>query len=100
MTSIPEKPSWSPDDPATPALIPYVFAEHYDEPYDELAPSELDNYQKALNAAREYCVLRIKFRNEMCCGDPMLMGEMSEEAAHFLCGFMAALSGQVRALGC
>ena len=97
-TSLPQEPHWSNDDPATPALIPYVFADVYDEPYKELSPDEFPTYQKALAAAREYCAMRIRLHNTELC-EAMTIAEMAGEPWHFLAGYMAATSGKTRILG-
>lgn len=83
---------WEREDPATPALIEPMLADEYGSDKPDSQEMSL-----ALEKTAEYCRYRIKHYIEFAV-EPLTMAEMSREAEHFLAGYMAALTGEIKSL--
>ena len=90
MNMVMTEVSWKAEDPATPALIiPMLQDERGTAPPDDCDMAD------ALVQAVYYCRQRIETVNGTM-DRVMTMAELSESAEHFINGFMAARTGEVK----
>ncbi len=81
--------SWDNGDPATPALIEPMLDD--ERGLDRITDETM---KEAIAQTIGYCKARLRFYAEGM-GEHLTMGDMSDEAQHFLNGYMAAKTGKI-----